>query len=238
MQAVTREQMGRLDEICGALGVGTAKLMENAGERVAELAEKMVKEGAGESGRNIVVLCGHGNNGGDGLCAARKLAERGSAVTVFLASPREKFSGEPLRQLKQAGRAGVGVAEAREKEELAAFDLVIDALLGFNLKGPPRGSFAGLIRAANESGRRILAVDLPSGLDADTGEAFEPCIRATATLTLAYPKKGLLEEGAREFVGKLFVADIGVPEEACRRMGLEPVDFRGQSILPIAAPMR
>ncbi|MEM3030441.1 MAG: NAD(P)H-hydrate epimerase [Candidatus Micrarchaeia archaeon] len=224
MQVVSRERMAELDRLAGELGAGTAVLMERAGERIAELAEKMAR------GRKIAVLCGHGNNGGDGLCAARRLAERGFSVTAFLASPREKFSGEPLKQLERAEKTGVKIIGIGERAEFTSFDFLIDALLGFNLKGAPQGKFAELVRAANASGKPILAVDLPSGLDANTGEAFEPCIRANATITLAYPKTGLLKKEAGAFVGKLFLADIGVPAEACRRMGLEPVAFRTRII--------
>ncbi|MEM4389233.1 MAG: NAD(P)H-hydrate epimerase [Candidatus Micrarchaeia archaeon] len=224
MQAVSREQMAELDRLAETMGVGTAELMERAGERIAELAEKMA------GGKNIAVLCGHGNNGGDGLCAARKLAARGFSVTVFLASPREKYSGEPRNQLERAERAGIRVVEANEKAGFATFDLLIDALLGFNLSGAPRGKFAELIRAANASGKPILAVDLPSGLDANSGEAFEPCIKAAATVTLAYPKIGLLEEKARGFVGRLFLADIGMPAGACIRAGLKPIAFSSKLV--------
>ena len=112
-------------------------------------------------------------------------------------------------------------------------DLVIDALLGFSLAGPPEGATAGLIAAANEHPAPILAVDLPSGLDATSGEISDPCIRAEATLTLALPKTGLLVPGAREVVGDLFVGDIGVPSAAYARIGVElgPL-FAAAEILP------
>jgi NAD(P)H-hydrate epimerase len=99
-------------------------------------------------------------------------------------------------------------------------DLVIDALLGFSLAGAPEGETAALIVAANAQAAPILAVDMPSGLEATTGEVYDPCIRAEATLTLALPKTGLLVPAAREVVGELAVADIGVPSAAYRRIGI------------------
>ena len=99
-------------------------------------------------------------------------------------------------------------------------DLVIDALLGFGLSGPPTGAAARLITAANDGDAPILAVDLPSGLDARSGEPFDPCVRADATLTLALPKTGLLAPAARPFIGDLAVADIGVPAEIYARVGV------------------
>lgn len=99
-------------------------------------------------------------------------------------------------------------------------DLVIDALIGYGLGGAPRGAAAALIRAANEQAAPVLSLDLPSGLDATTGEAYEPTIRASATLTLALPKTGLLAPGAAEWTGELYLADIGIPAEVYREPGL------------------
>lgn len=104
---------------------------------------------------------------------------------------------------------------------LPSADLIIDGLLGFGLSGSPTGTAARLIAAANTHPAPLLAIDLPSGLDARTGEPYEPCIRATATLTLALPKTGLLAPSARPYTGELAVADIGVPPAAYARLGVE-----------------
>jgi NAD(P)H-hydrate epimerase len=95
--------------------------------------------------------------------------------------------------------------------------LVIDGLIGYSLSGPPRGNFAMLIDWANRAAAPVLALDVPSGLDATSGTVWEPCIRATATMTLALPKRGLLARGARGAVGELYLADIGVPPQLYAR---------------------
>jgi NAD(P)H-hydrate epimerase len=98
---------------------------------------------------------------------------------------------------------------------------VLDALIGYSLRGAPREPIASLIRAANESGTPLLALDIPSGLNGDSGEAYDPTIRAVSTLTLALPKVGLTRPAAREYVGKLHVADISVPPVVYDRLGLD-----------------
>jgi len=103
---------------------------------------------------------------------------------------------------------------------IGEFDLLVDAIIGYRLMGDPRAPASEWIREANKSQKPILALDAPSGLDSTTGQPSDPCIRATATLTLALPKAGLLSEGAREVVGELFLADIGVPWELYASMGL------------------
>jgi NAD(P)H-hydrate epimerase len=117
---------------------------------------------------------------------------------------------------------------------LTGADLVIDALIGYSLRGAPAGPAAALIRYANASSRPMLALDLPSGLDGDRGEPSEPTIRATETLTLALPKRGLLAPAARPWVGRLHLADISVPEKVYRRLGLTvgPI-FAESDIIPI-----
>ncbi|MCI0484248.1 MAG: bifunctional ADP-dependent NAD(P)H-hydrate dehydratase/NAD(P)H-hydrate epimerase, partial [candidate division NC10 bacterium] len=121
----------------------------------------------------------------------------------------------------------MGIASAVWKPDVqsahiwAQTNLILDALVGYGLKGTPREPVASLIREANASRRPILALDLPSGLDGDTGEPYEPCICASTTLTLGLPKVGLLAKAAKRFVGELYVADIGVPPLVYRRLGLE-----------------
>jgi NAD(P)H-hydrate epimerase len=130
--------------------------------------------------------------------------------------------GVPRQQLTVLEWIGIPVRMGAEgiSELLAGADLLIDALIGYSLRGAPSGRVAALIQAANASGRPRLALDLPSGLDGETGEASNPTIRATETLTLALPKRGLLAPGARPWVGRLHLADIAVPEKVYRRLGL------------------
>lgn len=107
------------------------------------------------------------------------------------------------------------------RQALAGPDVVIDALIGYSLQGPPREPVASLIRAANEAGAPIIALDIPSGLHGDSGQAFDPTIRAATTLSLALPKTGLVQPAAREWTGDLYLADISVPALVYERLGLD-----------------
>jgi NAD(P)H-hydrate epimerase len=139
--------------------------------------------------------------------------------------------GVPRQQLAILEWIGIPVRVAADgiTDPLTDADLVIDALIGYSLRGAPAGPVAALIRAANSSGRPILALDLPSGLDGDSGEASDPTIRATETLTLALPKRGLLAPAARPWVGQLHLADISVPEKVYERLGLKVGPIFAQS---------
>ena len=134
--------------------------------------------------------------------------------------------GLPIHPPSEPGR--------EEPGDLPGADLIVDALLGFGLSGPPSGPAARLITAANAHPAPVLAVDLPSGLDARTGHPYDPCIRADATLTLALPKTGLLAPAARPVIGELAVADIGIPAEVYARIGVhvEPL-FGERSIVRV-----
>lgn len=170
--------------------------------------------GGGARGRHVLVLAGTGGNGGGGLVAARHLHVAGADVAVALAE--DCVAPIPADQLEILRRTGVpvevGVPDEREPE------LVVDALLGYSQQGDPRGAAARLV--AWSAGRRVLALDTPSGLELETGEVRRPCVRAQATLTLAAPKEGLRAPGAREVAGELFLADISVPPLVYERLGV------------------
>lgn len=183
--------------------------MENAGFQTALMATRML--GGEVRGKDVACLAGKGNNGGDGLVAARHLRDWGANVTVFLAAPRESVTGVPAKQLAPLEKMHLRIAPV--EMPLSGFSLLIDALLGYNAKGDPREPLAGLIRKANTSGTQILALDLPSGLDPTTGEPCEPCITAKVTVTLGLPKVGFLNPDARRFLGELYLADISIPPE-------------------------
>jgi NAD(P)H-hydrate epimerase len=216
------------------VGISLAQMMENAGRCLATHARGM--SGGDTRGRRIVVLVGRGGNGGGGLAAARRLSGWGAAVTVVIAQSKDEMRGVPRQQLAVLEWIGIPVRVAADgiTDLFTGADLVIDALIGYSLRGAPTGAVAALIRHANASGRPILALDLPSGLDGDRGEASDPTIRATQTLTLALPKRGLLAPAARPWVGQLHLADISVPEKVYRRLGLTvgPI-FAESDIVPI-----
>lgn len=197
------------------LGVELLQMMENAGRALASVARSVV--GGDVRGKRIVVLAGSGGNGGGGLAAARRLAVWGADVAV-LVTERGRMADASRRQLEILDRIGV---PATEGGRIPDADLLVDALLGYSARGAPRGRVAELIRLANEAGVPILALDLPSGLDPDSGEAHEPAIRAARTLTLALPKAGLVLARARVWVGELYLADISIPPAVYASLGVQ-----------------
>lgn len=222
LPALTPDQMSQVDQIMtGEIGVDVLQLMELAGQAVAAWARERFL-GTGVRDRNVLVLAGSGGNGGDGMAAARLLHAWGARPTIWLSHQPDALRGAAAHQARALQALGLPLVAPAEHEglPLPPSDLVIDALLGFGLSGPPTGASARLIAAANAQPAPILAVDLPSGLDARGGEPFAPCICATATLTLALPKTGLLTPDARPFIGDLAVADIGVPPQVYARLGV------------------
>lgn len=193
------------------LGVPEVLLMESAGQSVAAEALQL---GAAER-TQVLVVCGPGNNGGDGLVAARRLHLLGVPVQVQpLFGPR-RLKASAAAAYRRARKAGVPFASSRPRTQPGA--LVIDALLGTGLSRAPQGEIKAAIRRilrARDAGARVLAVDLPSGLDADTGQTPGLCVRAHRTLTLALPKIGLALEPGRSLAGRIRVARIGIADQA------------------------
>ena len=217
LPVVTGDQMAAVDRAMAAvLGLDIRQIMETAGRQVAVFARRML--GGDPNGRRVVLICGTGGNGGDGMVAARYLQGWGADVRVILS--REP---DPDRHAVAAHQLGVlramGIT-AGASTIIPDCDLIIDGLLGFSTSSAPTGSTADLIRAANQSGAPILAIDVPSGLHSSTGEAFDPTIHATVTLTLGLPKTGLRVDTARATVGELGVADIGIPLAAYAAAGI------------------
>lgn len=231
LSSLTTEQMAEVDRLMiEEYGILLIQMMENAGRNLAEQARRM--SGGCVTDRRIVVLCGVGNNGGGGMAAARHLHNWGADVRVKLVADPSRLKDVPVHQWRILQTMGLSsVADP----DLTLVDLILDAMIGYGLTGDPRGAVSEWIDRANASGHPILALDTPSGLDTTSGIPGQPCIRANATLTLALPKIGLLTQQASPFVGDLFLADIGVPPELYRRLGIEigPV-FAEDTIIPIS----
>lgn len=216
MKLATARETAALDRLAAEeCGIPVRSLMEGAGEAVAEAAAALLGEPAGA---RIVLLCGRGNNGGDGLVAARLLRERGALPLVCLLGALADLRGEPAAVAAAALEAGVPVVEIRGAEELAGIEgslrgaaLVVDALFGTGFAPPARGLAAGAIAVLNRTASRVLAVDIPSGLSADHGRIEGEAVRADATVTFGLAKPGLLLYPAARNVGRLWVADIGFP---------------------------
>jgi NAD(P)H-hydrate epimerase len=187
-------------------------LMENAGEALAQAA---LKE-AGEGGR-FFVLCGMGNNGGDGLVAARKLAGLRRAVFCELTGEGSALQGDALRNFEALKASGLECAPISAELTAGPGDVIIDALLGTGLSRAPEARIAdaiGRISAWRASGARVVSADLPSGLESDTGIARSPCVSADVTLTFGYAKAGQVVEPGASRCGRLEIVDIGIPRAA------------------------
>lgn len=210
------DQMREVDRIMiEDLHIELKQMMENAGRNLARLAFLRFRPS------RVVVLAGPGGNGGGGLVAARHLANWGVEVSVVLGKERDGLGPVPAHQLDVLDRMNVPTVG-----EPAAADLVIDALIGYSLRGNPRGRAADLIEWTADQTAPVLSLDTPSGLDVTTGDPGRPSVSAAATLTLAAPKTGLLDA---DMVGDLYVADISVPPAVYSAFGLEmPADLFGQ----------
>lgn len=209
--AVSADQMRELDRIATEeTGPTLLQMMENAGRNLALLAMELM--GPHWRSARVVVLSGSGGNGGGGICAARHLSNHGVSVSLCLAAP------DSLSEAAAAQRKIFRFTTGKETNPNGlvnlAPDLIIDALIGYGLKEAPRGTTAELIAWTNDGRIPILSLDVPSGIEATTGQSPGEFIRPTWTMTLALPKLGLLPHNA----GQLFLADIGIPIAAFRRL--------------------
>jgi hydroxyethylthiazole kinase-like uncharacterized protein yjeF len=227
--AASAEQARGLDSAAERAGVSVDALMALAGFQCARLAERLLNSPGGDAA--IAVLAGRGNNGADSLGCARHLSAWGHPVRVVVLADVDDPEDNYARQIAAAVAAGTrlryhgeGLAGALDWA-LTGAGLIVDGLLGTGSSGPPRGMTAEAVHAINSGAATVLAIDLPSGLDATTGGNAGGCVRADATLMLAIAKSGCLAEPARPVVGQLWLADIGVPRGAYRAVGLAPPDF-------------
>jgi NAD(P)H-hydrate epimerase len=212
---ISVEQMREVDRIMvEELGISLVRMMENAGRSLAQVARGLL--GGDTAGRSILLLVGPGGNGGGGLVAARHLLAAGAEVAVALSAPAERFAPVPAEQLAIARRLAIRMYEA--VHSLDEPELVLDAILGYSQRGQPHGRAAELIRWS--AGRRVVALDVPSGLELATGTLHTPHVVAEATMTLAVPKTALAEADAAAAIGRLFLGDISVPALVYERLGL------------------
>lgn len=191
-------------------GITLLQMMENAGRNLANLARARFLDNNPHK-KYITVLAGSGGNGGGALTAARRLANWGARVSVCLSKPADKLSDAATHQLSILKKMEIPI----QSEELPDIDLpcnlILDGLIGYSLAGPPKGPTAMLIQWANEQDIPILSIDTPSGIDVSSGLVYNPTIKSAATMTLALPKRGLMEGQVRPYVGELYLADISVP---------------------------
>ncbi len=211
--AITTDQMREVDRVAvDEVGPNLFQMMENAGRGLAVLALELLRDTW--SSTPIVVLAGTGGNGGGGICAARHLANHGANVSVVV-TDASKLTPVPSAQLDVYRGTSGALVEPSALEELRP-GLIVDAVIGYSLRDAPRGAALQIIEWIVDQSAPVISLDVPSGLDATTGDAPGAHVDATATLSLALPKTGL---DARA-VGDLFLADLGIPAEVYRRVGI------------------
>jgi NAD(P)H-hydrate epimerase len=221
---LTSAQVKQVDALAHErFGIAVDWLMEAAGWQVARFC-----------GQPAAVVCGVGNNAGDGLAAARHLHRWGRLASVCCVDA-DRLRGPAARELDALRRIGVVVSSELTLDNA---QVIIDAIFGIGISRAPEGRFAEWIDSINASGKPVIAVDIPSGLDADTGVAYAPTVQATATVTLGLPKPGLLKADGPRLSGGVLVADIGVPFEVYEALGIDvpPGLFAKEQLVRLSGP--
>jgi NAD(P)H-hydrate epimerase len=224
--AVDAEQMQEVDRIAVAdFGLSLLQMMENAGRNLASYA---ITRLTGKPNPTIAILAGSGGNGGGGICCARHLHNHGYRVNLVLSKAAHELNGAAAHQWKILNRAGLTLISPTDtKAAIQNADLVIDALIGYSLSGAPRGRMAELIELTNHYAATTTSLDMPSGMDATSGETPGAYVKPHNTLTLALPKTGLKNPAA----GKLMLGDIGIPPQVYDVLGIAFEPFFGNDFL-------
>jgi ADP-dependent NAD(P)H-hydrate dehydratase / NAD(P)H-hydrate epimerase len=238
VKAVTTAQIRQLDRDAIATGIPSFNLMANAGYAVAKTAAKLLQH---DNTRPILLLAGKGNNGGDAIVAAQHLAAAGCPTTLILLCAAADLTGDPLAHFQHL--AGVHIIQHPSPNQLPAIAaetkpaLIIDGLLGTGLQGDVRAPYSDAIEFINQqTGVKTLAIDIPSGLDGDTGQPHGNAVRADVTITMGLPKIGLLQPDALDYVGRIEVADIGFPAKLVDAIPSEVELLTTADIAPLLPP--
>ncbi len=218
MRILNADQMREADRrTIQDIGIASLVLMENAGRQVVAAIESLYPD---LSERRIAIVCGKGNNGGDGFVVARTLQQRGFDVSVFLIGSVADVKGDARINLEILGRLGQTLVEVADETawelhgaEVTGHDLIIDAMFGTGLTTPLTGIYETVVADINDAGVPIVAIDMPSGMSADTSDLIGDCIEATVTVTLGAPKLPLVLPPAEMKSGEVVIADIGIPAD-------------------------
>ncbi len=221
LRSLTRDEVRSVDRIAiERYGMSGLVLMENAGRGAAEQIERYAPEGL------VQIVCGTGNNGGDGFVIARHLQLDGRNVAITVIGSPDKLSADAKANMQILQQAKFPIAFVTDptpkqlEQTFASSAVIVDALLGTGSSGPPRENIARVIRAANACPARKIAIDIPTGLDCDTGIAAEPCFIADLTITFVSRKVGFDHPHAQPYLGKVLVQGIGVPLALLQELAL------------------
>lgn len=217
MLRLTRDQARTIDRLSvERYKIPSILLMENAARSAAQVVGEMLEHNW--SGQ-VIILCGGGNNGGDGLALARHLHNRGSEITIALTADPARYQGDARVNWDITQAMGIKTAPADpHRLENSTALLVVDAVFGTGLSQPPRDPFPALAAAIETRRLPVLAIDLPSGLDCDTGLPLGAVIRATRTITFVAEKAGFANPASRSYTGDVTVGDIGCPTDLLREV--------------------
>ena len=211
---LTRAQMIEVDHLMqNKFGINLIQMMEHAGRHLAYLTRVLLLNDDPRS-KSVVVLVGHGRNGGGALVAARRLHNWGAFVQVILMKTRKDFKGIPKHQLEILENLNIPIdTEVNSDIKSLKIDVIIDGILGYNIKDHPKRNAKRLIQFANCSKAKVISLDIPSGMDPDQGIIYTPYVKPDITLTLALPKKAFERSEVIREIGDLYLADICVPDE-------------------------
>ncbi|MFB6344398.1 MAG: NAD(P)H-hydrate dehydratase [bacterium] len=237
MRFTTSSNMKTIDETTvDSYGITEAALMENAGQLTARHIRRKYLDSTGK----VLVLCGKGHNGADGMVTGRWLQNWGHSVTIQTLVDPADLEGLPASQFEYIeADSSISAHQYTASSELPDADLYVDALFGTGLQGDPRPPYDQLIHQLNDQSRPVVSIDIPSGLNGDNNRPFDPCVQADTTVTFGLPKLGLLLEPGYSFVGQLITQEIGFPEPVYRKHGgpyhlITPGDVR--NFLPVRFP--
>lgn len=233
---VTAKEMAEMDRrAIEEIGIPGMVLMENAGRRVVSVIKKMI---GNAKNKKVTIFSGKGNNGGDGYVVARYLYNMGAHVEVFLTGEYPDVRGDAAHNLHILSQMGLKVhpiSKWEHDEVISGTQLIVDALLGTGVTGPLKGLISELVAVINSIDAPVVAIDLPTGLETDSGAVLGSCVKADVTVTMAHIKRGLLFSPGREHAGRVIVADIGIPKEVSRKSDVKCFQLKAhylQNVLP------
>lgn len=213
----TAQEMAAMDRrTIEEIGIPGLVLMENAGRKVAEVCKELLQQC---EGKKVVIICGKGNNGGDGYVVARHLQNSGAQTEVYLIGEHKEVRGDAVTNLNILKNLNIDVLPITDWSPASDIDLIIDAILGTGVRGPLKEEIVQIVNRMNEVGAPVVSIDLPTGVETDTGAVYGACVQARCTVTMAHLKRGLLFSPGREHAGEVIVADIGIPKRVTRESG-------------------